>query len=107
MFGALECAEKFQLQKIGDADVKGSESDMLDRNPTALSQKFLGYLNLPFTGTKLATQFSRVPKLNGFEAWRRLVVPLRPRNDAARNAMHVHNPPRSKDLSTVIEDLDA
>ena len=34
---------------------------------------------------------------------------MRPRNDAARNAMHtrVHNPPRPRDLSNVIEDLEA
>ena len=109
MLGALEWAEKFQLHE-GKADVKGlRETDMLDRNPIALRQRLWSYLNLALAGTKLATELNRVPQLNALEACRRFVVPMRPRNDATRNAMHngVHNPPRSKDLSTVIEDFDS
>ena len=35
-------------------------------------------------------------------------MPLRPRSDAKRNALHgaVHNPPKSRSLASVIDDLD-
>ena len=48
-----------------------------------------------------------VDKDNGLEAWRRIVVPLKPRSEAKRNALHgaVHNPPKSRSLAFVIDDL--
>ena len=49
-----------------------------------------------------------MPRLNGFEAWRRIVVPLKSRSEAKRNALHslVHNPPKSCSLAVMIDDLD-
>ena len=60
------------------------------------------------SGTTAAADFHNVKLLNGLEAWRRIVVPLKPRSDAKRNALHtsVDAPPRSKHLSLVINDLD-
>ena len=36
------------------------------------------------------------------------MVPLKPRSEAKRNALHtaVHNPPKSKSLATIVSDLD-
>ena len=46
--------------------------------------------------------------LNGFDAWRRLVVPLKPRTDAKRIDMHssVHNPGRSSNLLGMKQDIE-
>ena len=47
-------------------------------------------------------------RLNGLEAWRRTVVPLKPRSEAKRNTLHtsVHNLPKSKSLASAIGDPD-
>ena len=47
-------------------------------------------------------------RLNGLEAWRRIVVPVKPRSEAKRNALHslVHNPSKSRSLAVMIDDLD-
>ena len=47
-------------------------------------------------------------RLNGLEAWRRIVVPLKPLSEAKKNALHtsVHQPPKSKSFATVINDLE-
>ena len=55
-----------------------------------------------------AADFHKVKRLNGLEAWRRIVVPLKPRSEAKRNALHtaVHAPPKSRSLTSIINDLD-
>ena len=47
-------------------------------------------------------------RLNGLEACRRIVVPLKPRSEAKRNALQslVHNPPKSRSPAVMIDDLD-
>ena len=74
----------------------------------ALSRNLWGYLNLALAGTAQAKEFHKVTRLNGLEAWRRIVVPLKPRSEAKRNALHslVHNPPKSRSLAVMIDDLD-
>ena len=49
--------------------------------------------------------FNGVQKTNGLEAWHKLVVPLRPRSEAKRNALHtqVHAPPKSADLTVLMQ----
>ena len=63
---------------------------------------------MALSGTSEAKEFLKVARLNGLEAWRRIVVPLKPRSEAKRNALHssVHNPPKSRSLATKIDDLD-
>ena len=45
---------------------------------------------------------------HGFEAWRRVIVPLKPRTDAKRNSLHsrVHNPPRATSLADIANKLE-
>ena len=61
----------------------------------ALSRNLWGYLNLALAGTGQAKEFHKVPHLNGLEALRTIVVPLKPGSEAKRNALHslAHNPP--------------
>ena len=63
---------------------------------------------MALAGTGQAKDFHKVTRLYGIEAWRRIVVPMKPRSEAKRNALHslVHNPPRSKSLPVMIDDLD-
>ena len=74
----------------------------------ALSKNLWGYLNLALSGTTLSNEFLKVKRLNGLEAWRRIVDLLKPRSEAKRNALHtlVHSMPKSKNLASVIGDLD-
>ena len=102
----LEWVVKRQLQEIEPQDMHGADAGMHD--PVALSRNLWGYLNLAVAGTSAAADFHKVKRLNGLEAWRRIVVPLKPRSEARRNALHtaVHNPPRSRNMTSVINDLD-
>ena len=52
-----------------------NDTGMLDRDAMALSQNLRAYQNLALAGSEQATEINRVPKLNGFEARRRLVGP--------------------------------
>ena len=75
----------------------------------ALSKNLWCYLNLARSGTTQAKEFLKFKRLNGQEAWRRIVVPpFGPRSEAKRNALHtsVHNSRKSKSLATVIGDMD-
>ena len=60
------------------------ESDVcMDHDPQRLSRELWGYPNLSLTGNaKLA--FKNVEKGNGFDAWRRVAVPILPRSEARR-----------------------
>ena len=44
---------------------------------------------------------------NGFDTWRRVVVPIGPRSDVQLHRMHkgVHNPSASRRLNEVLSDL--
>ena len=79
-----------------------------DHDPHRLSRDLWGNLNLSLVG-KPKISFNNVPKGNGFEAWRRLVVPIAPRSDARLHEMHgpIHHPPPSKRLSEVMDDIAA
>ena len=101
-----EWVVKQQLRKIEFEEVKSADAGM--HNPEALSRNLWGYLNLAVAGTFAAADFHKVNRLNRLEAWRRIVVPLKPRSDAKRNALHtsVHALPTSKSLGTAINVLD-
>ena len=95
-----------QQSQIDDSKIAAAPAGMYD--PTSLSTNLWGYLNLALATTTQHKEFLKVKRLNGLEAWRRIVVPLKPRSEAKRNALHtsVHAPPRSKSLATIIGDLD-
>ena len=63
---------------------------------------------MALSGTTRANEFLKVKRLNGLEAWRRNVLPFKPRSKAKRNALHIsaRNPSKSKNLASVIGDLD-
>ena len=101
-----EWTEARQLVKIDFVAAAGAPAGMY--NSTALSRNLWGHLNLALAGTSQAREFNQVKRLNGLEAWRRIVVPLRPRSEAKRNVLHtlVHASARSTSLDTAISDLD-
>ena len=70
----LEWVAKQQLRKIAPQDVQNVDAGM--HNPEALSRNLWGYLNLAVAGTTAASDFHKVKRLNGLEAWRRIVVSL-------------------------------
>ena len=74
----------------------------------SVSRNLWGYFNLAVAVTTAAADFHKVKRLNGLEAWRRIVVPLKPRSEANRNALHtaLHVPSMSRSLATIINDLD-
>ena len=106
----LRWAESAQSNTITDSHVRAlSESGFcLDNDPLQLSRDLWGYLNLSLTG-KEHENFGNVESGNGFEAWRKLVVPLAPRSEARLMFMHrdIIKPPPSKRLTEVIADIEA
>ena len=102
MKGWLEWAESCQRTVITAAMVTAldNSSGMSNVDATTTSARLWGYLNLSLKDTTKMTGFNHGEILNGFDAWRRLVVPLKPRTDAKRIDMHssVHNPGRSSNL---------
>ena len=79
-----------------------------DIEPMRLSHELWTYLNLALGDGKEKLSFNNVERSNGFEAWRKLVVPAKPRSKARVHLMHrdVHNPPMSRSLQHVMEDID-
>ena len=92
----LEWVVQRQLKKIGPHDAASADSGM--HNPEALSKKLWGFSILALSGTTQAKKCLKVKRLIGLEAWRRIVVPLKPRSAAKRNALHtlLYNPLKSK-----------
>ena len=72
----LQSVVQRQLKKIEPHDVANADSGM--HNSEALSKNLWGYLDLAISGTTQANGFPKVKRLIGLEAWRRIVVPLKP-----------------------------
>ena len=81
-------AESAQAHTIGHAHVHALHDCgfMCATEPIQLSRDLWGYLNLALTG-KQKLAFNNVHQGNGFEAWRRLVVPIVLRSDARLHDM--------------------
>ena len=105
----LRWAESAQAVEITHAHVGwlSQSSFCSDHEPHRLSRDLWGYLNLCLSG-KQKLAFNNVPKGNGFEAWRRITLPIAPRSEARLHEMHgdVHRPPSSKRLAEVMGDID-
>ena len=103
----LKWALSHQKKKITSAMVSDLErgSAMSNVDPTTISNRLWSYLNLALADTPEITQFNRVERLNGFDAWRTLVQPLKPRNDARRLELHgaVHAPGKASHLLAMKE----
>ena len=106
----LRWAESAQAHTITDSHVRAlADSGFCsDNDPLQLSRDLWGYLNLSLTG-KEHESFGNVDSGNGFEAWRKLVVPIAPRSEARLMFMHrdIIKPPPSKRLTDVIGDIEA
>ena len=82
----LDWVVKRQLQKIEPEDVGTADAGM--HCPNTLSRNLWGYLYLALAGTSAAADFHNVKRLNGLEAWRRLLFIFKPRSEAKRHALH-------------------
>ena len=81
----LPWAESAQAHQITHAHVNalGDCGAMGSVEPLQLSRDLWGYLNLALIGKQRMT-FNSSPQGSGFEAWRRLVVPMAPRRSSPR-----------------------
>ena len=105
----LKWAESAQAATITDENIAAlSSSGMcMDHEPMHLSRALWGYLNLSLTGSaKMA--FKNVEVGNGFDAWRRVAVPIIPRSEARLHSMHngIHSPAQSRRLADVMMNID-
>ena len=110
MEAMLDWAEGFQLHPISPADVAGCDSAPIMTNiaATRLDRELWSFLNLNLTGDAKMT-FDNLPRLQGFEAWRKVVVPMGPRTLSRLMTLYseVRNPPRAKNLDSVAGAFDA
>ena len=62
-------------------------------------------MNLNLQETKARNLFDKSKELQGFDVWRRLIVPTAPRTVSRRVDMHgdVHNPPKAKRLGELMD----
>ena len=67
----------------------------------------MGFFYLCLHGDKKIA-FNNLDPGNGFDAWRRVVLPIGQRSEAQLHRMHqgVHNPPTSRRVGDVLTDLD-
>ena len=65
-------------------------------------------MNLALASTGEANEFHKVLRLSGVKAWRRIVMPLKPRSEAKRNALHslVPNLAKSRSFTVMVDDID-
>ena len=110
MAAFLPWAESAQSQQIAHSHVNAlSECGMMcSVEPLQLPRDLWGYLNLALTGRQKMA-FNNCPQGNGFEAWRRIVVPMAPRSDARLHDMQsdINVPAKSKRLGDVMDDIEA
>ena len=93
-----------------DATARGALADVgicCDIEPEKLSRDLWGYFNLCLAGSEKVA-IDNVESGNGFDAWRRVAVPIGPRSEAQLSCMHkeVHSPRASRRLADVVVDLD-
>ena len=105
----LPWAESFQSQVITPQHVRALADAGIcsDVEPEKLSKDLRGYLNLCPTGSEKVA-FDNADPGNGFDAWRRVVVPIGPRSEVQFHRMHkeVHSPSASRRLGDIMNDLD-
>ena len=80
---------------------------MMDADAIRLSKELWSFLNLNIVG-KARNTFDNGPILEGFEAWRRIVVPIAPRTMGKKHELHskVHSPGKAARLSDLENHLE-
>ena len=105
----LDWAEGFQLHPISPADVAACDSApcMTNIAATRLDRELWSWLNLNLTGSAKET-FDNLPRLQGFEAWRKIVVPMAPRTLSRMMSLYteVRIPPRARSLRDVASSFE-
>ena len=106
----LEWAESWKSHPISKAAVASlSHSNVcMDNEPMKLSKDLWSYLNLALANAKDRSGLDNADPGNGFDAWRRIVVPLGPRSAERLETMHdsITSPPKSRKLADLEKDLD-
>ena len=106
----LEWAESWKSHPISKAAVASlAHSNMcMDHEPLKLSKDLWSYLNLALASAKDRSGLDNADPGNGFDAWRRIVVPLGPRSAERLETMHdsITAPPKSRRLADLERDLD-
>ena len=66
-------------------------------------------MNIPPSCSKARNFFDKAKELQGFDVWRRIMVPMAPRTVSRRVDMHgdVHNPPKAKRLGELVDHIEA
>ena len=105
MEALLKWSESWGSTTITPEVVRQCSGMMHDTDPVRLDRDLWSWVNLNQQGTARNT-FRNAPRLQEFEAWRRVVVPLKPKTVARRHAMHtpVHNPPK---VARLVDATDA
>ena len=106
----LEWAESWKSHPISKAAVASlAQSNVcMDNEPLKLSKDLWSYLNLALAGAKDRSGLDNADPGNGFDAWRRIVVPLGPRSAERLETMHdsITAPPKARRLADLERDLD-
>ena len=114
MKALLDWAEAWQKQEIPEAEIRNlhGHSAMSDVgfDPVQANHELWAFLNLnlPASATKVRNLFKKAKELQGFDVWRRIVVPMAPKTISRRIDMHgdVHNPAAAKKLGDVMDVID-
>ena len=83
-------AENWQSHPISKADVASlAQSNVcMDHDPSKLSKDLWSFLNLSMAGARDKSHLEHADPGNGFDVWRRIVVPLGPRSAERLGRMH-------------------
>ena len=85
----LKWAESWGHHTITPEVIRQCQIMMHDTNPARLDRDLWGYVSLTLgVDTTARNTFRNVPRLQGFEAWRRVVVPLGPKTMAPTRHAH-------------------
>ena len=106
----LNWAERFQSKEITEHDVSTLRNSpwMRETDPLKLSNDLWSFLNLTMGESRDRAAFDNARAGNGFDAWRRIIVPVGPRSEERLRSMHreVTRPRASANLAQLEKDLD-
>ena len=110
MLSWAEAHQHIEISEWAVANLANCDN-MRDIEHVKLSREVWGFLNLSISGDRAAEAkmvFNNTPMLQGLEAWRRIVVPLKPRTLARKHELYgkVHTPLRSKRFGDVMMNLE-
>ncbi len=103
-------AEQYQSREVAEYDVITLRCSpwMRETDSLKLSTDLWSFLKLTMAESRDRAFFDYAPAGNGFDAWRRIVVPVGPRSEEGLRSMHreVTRPRHSASLANLERDLD-